>query len=103
MSEQQKKADAAEQPAPSVGRIVHVEFASHDVAPGQSLVVPAMVVAVFGPSTVNVRVFHDGQGELLWLSSLERKDVVEKRAEGFKTVGAPFTRPRAVWFWPPRV
>lgn len=92
-------ADQAEQPAPTIGHIVHVEFASHDQAPGSSLVCPAIVVAAWSAGLINCRIFQDGPGDLLWLGSVERKDVAEANGRW----GVLDRRPRAVWFWPPRV
>lgn len=103
MSEQKAKADAAEQPAPTIGRIVHIEFASLDQAPGGSLLCPAIITGVRDKALINVRVLSDGPGDLLWLGAVERKDIVEARAAEFRRIGAKHTPPRAVWFWPPRV
>lgn len=83
---------------PSLGRIVHVEFYNENF--NGSATHPAVVTRVWSDDCINCRVLVDGKENPFWLTSVERKDIVEARPPVYSD-GA-LQRPRAVWFWPPQ-
>jgi hypothetical protein len=68
---------------PSIGRIVH--YAGN---PGEPWV-PAIITKVHSESCVNVRIFPDNDGDVLFAASVMRDDY-----------NGNFQGPR--WRWPPR-
>jgi len=79
---------------PTLGRTVLYTFPvgiplGHELEAGQSQTVPAVVVAVWSPTCVNLRVFQDGSAVPLWVTSVSHREAADLDA-GF-------------WVWPPRV
>lgn len=64
---------------PSIGRVVHVCL-SADCAQKiggnarEGDLAPAIITRVFSPDCINVRLFGDGPGEVLWSTSLLHGD-----------------------------
>ena len=61
---------------------------------GDGQLVPAMIVAVWGPACVNLRCILDGTDEF-WATS---RNLYTQPSED-----APATPPQGMWIWPPRV
>ena len=77
---------------PTIGRIVHYTFpntfaGTGQSREGQSRTVPAIIVAVWSDTCVNLRVFQDGEHPPLWKTS-----VVLKQSEDDLTC--------EYWEWP---
>lgn len=75
--------------APTLGRIVHYvptaeERGQLNASGNNSEVLPAIIVGVWTPETVNLKVFTDGNGPDIWATSVVY-------GEGERT-----------WSWPPR-
>lgn len=62
---------------PTIGRIVYYTFVNHGDGPdqGQSQTVPAIIVAVWSDTCVNLRVFQDGAAAPLWRTSVVGRSV----------------------------
>lgn len=75
--------ETATAPTPTVGRIVHYRPIADEFKNNEADLAPAIVVRVWGPDTVNLRIFTDG-GEVIWKTSVVQGD------------GA------GQWSWPPR-
>lgn len=88
------------QPA-TIGRIVHLHPNAHhrkyidEMARGNPIdptqPVPAVIVRVWGPEMVNLKVLTDGKHDV-WLTSI-----------GSETFKGPDESPNSYWSWPARV
>lgn len=79
---------------PTVGRIVYFTFTpdtelSGACEAGQSRTVPAIIVAVWSDTCVNLRVFQDGTENPLWITSVSERDEGNEQSGNF-------------WEWPKR-
>lgn len=91
---------------PTIGRIVHYILSDDDLAKLASAgahnpnngqrVAPAIITAVWGSTTVNLRVFVDGAENPLSVTS-------SQLADGIEGLAPVEPMPKGRWFWPPRV
>ena len=59
---------------PTLGRIVHYTFPAGEQSESQSRTVPAIIVAVWSDTCVNLRVFQDSAANPIWQSSVCERD-----------------------------
>lgn len=74
---------------PTIGRIVHF-------LTWQGKIVPAIIVAIWSDTCVNLRVFHDGSNsDLSWNP--------DKEWETSRTLDESAEPQKGTWHWPPKV